>query len=249
MDQFFEDAKGPEPEFPRYSFIEPRYFHIPTERPQDDDHPPHSTFPAQALLADVYNALINNGALWESSLLVVVYDEHGGFFDHVVPPPAIPPDQFVSKYDFRQYGLRVPALLVSPWTEQRVLSTPFDHTSILKYAIDKWDLRPLTDRVLSAISIAEAISVTSNPRRDTPGPIQMPHALMQAAPGAPVSDTPVQELNENQKALLGFSKYLESQTPVAVRATFAAAASPNPAHAARERVAAYLAHKKTVRAP
>ncbi len=85
--------------------------------------------------------------LWESSLLVVVYDEHGGFFDHVVPPPAIPPDQFVPEYDFRQYGLRVPAVLVSPWTEERVLSTPFDHTSILKYAIDKWDLRPLTDRV------------------------------------------------------------------------------------------------------
>lgn len=241
------DVKGSESEFPAYSFIEPRYFHIPMERPQDDDHPPHSTFPAQTLLADVYNALIANAALWESSLLVVVYDEHGGFFDRLVPPSAIPPDQFAAEYDFRQFGLRVPAVLVSPWTQRRILSTAFDHTSILKYAIGKWNLGSLTDRVRDANTIAEAITVTSVRRSDLPGPIEIPHALLQAVPTAQPAPVPPQDLNENQRALLGLVNYLESQTPMAVRPTFAAAASLNPGTVARDRVARYLAHKKSPR--
>jgi len=75
MSAFFTDAAGPEPKFPSYSFIEPSY----NSPGQNDDHPPHSTMKAQELIAQVYNALRHNQDLWKSTLLVVLYDEHGGF--------------------------------------------------------------------------------------------------------------------------------------------------------------------------
>jgi phospholipase C len=101
----------------------------------------------EALIARLYNAIRANAALWTSTLLVVVYDEHGGFFDHAPPPEAIPPDNKTSEYAFDQYGIRVPAVLISPLVRSGKLSTRFDHTSILKYARDKWGLADLTARV------------------------------------------------------------------------------------------------------
>jgi phospholipase C len=74
------------------------------------------------LLAQVYNAIRGNRALWERSLLVVFYDEHGGFHDHVSPPAAVPPDDHVGEFSFAQYGIRVPAILISPWLEKQVIS-------------------------------------------------------------------------------------------------------------------------------
>ena len=84
MHKFFDDAANGT--LPDYSFIEPNYF----RGEQNDDHPPHATGRAQRLLAKVYNAIRANEPLWESTLLVVLYDEHGGFYDHVVPPDAAP---------------------------------------------------------------------------------------------------------------------------------------------------------------
>jgi phospholipase C len=76
----------------------------------------------------VYHALAT-GPQWEKTLLIIFYDEHGGFFDHV--PPAEAPDDDPEK--FGHYGVRVPALLVSPWIEPGSVShTLFDHTSIMK---------------------------------------------------------------------------------------------------------------------
>ena len=88
MDVFFSDARGQEERFPAFCFIEPCYYWPG----QNDDHPPHTTLRAQALLGNVYNALRQNDRLWNSTLLVVLYDEHGGFYDHVPPPAAVPPD-------------------------------------------------------------------------------------------------------------------------------------------------------------
>ena len=243
LPQFFQDAQLPERDFPDYSFIEPRYFHIPFGEPQNDDHPPHSTIPAQSLLANVYNALRANDDLWNSTLLIVVYDEHGGFYDHVVPPPADPPDDLVSVYAFNQYGVRVPALLISPWTEQRFISTPFDHTSILKFLIKKWNLRPLTKRVDAAESFEEAITVSGQPRTDTPLKIEMPKVERRAAAAEKVAAKAAdEELNENQKALLGFTEYLESKTPAIDRPKLMMARSLGKAQLARERVRAFLEH-------
>jgi phospholipase C len=85
MDEFYKDVAGQAAQFPAYCFIEPRYY----APEQNDDHPPHDVMGAQRLIADVYNAVRGNADLWESTLLIILYDEHGGFYDHV-PPPAAP---------------------------------------------------------------------------------------------------------------------------------------------------------------
>ncbi len=177
IDEFFSDARGPESEFPQFSLIEPDYMGWG----ENDDHPPHDVMRAEKLLADVYNALRANEPLWQSVLLVVFYDEHGGFYDHVPPPQATPPDSHTS-YPFDRLGVRVPALLISPWVEARVDKTQFDHTSLLKYLIEKWRLAPLGARAASANSIAVALRHGA-PRPDMPRP-DMPRRDM------PRRDTP-----------------------------------------------------------
>jgi phospholipase C len=150
MPQFFTDAKGSEANFPNYSFIEPTYF----GGSQNDEHPPSDILRGEVLLAQVYNAIRANEALWEKTLLVVLYDEHGGFYDHVTPPACVAPDGNTSEFSFAQYGFRVPAVLISPWLEKQVLSDVLDHTSVLRYATDKWGLGPLGGRTAAAKSFA-----------------------------------------------------------------------------------------------
>jgi len=128
---------------------------------------------AQKLMAEVYNSIRKNEDLWKSTLLVITYDEHGGFYDHVVPPPAVPP-RYPSpndEYAFNQYGVRVPTVLISPWVQKGFDGTVFDHTSLLKYLVDKWKLGPLGDRVAAANSIAPLIKDSQPMRIDTIGPI------------------------------------------------------------------------------
>jgi phospholipase C len=153
--QFFEDARGAAEEFPAFSFIEPDFMGIN----ENDDHPPHDIMKAEKLIADVYNAIRGNEDLWKSTLLIVFYDEHGGFYDHVEPPSAVPPDEHREEYSFDRLGVRVPSLLVSPWVDRRVEAVQFDHTSVLKYLTEKWQLRPLPSRrVAAARSIGVALT-------------------------------------------------------------------------------------------
>lgn len=212
MERFFADAHGPAAKYPQYTFIEPTYY-MGGDFGQNDDHPPHSVRHAQALLAQVYNALRANEELWYSTLLIVVYDEHGGFYDHVFPPNAVPPDDDHSEYLFNRLGVRVPAILVSPWVDAGVNSAEFDHTSILRYLIDKWSLDALTRRVDMAQSFATAIRVTGSPRSDCPPSLHVNLPVMAAPPGV---TAPMLPLNEHQKAMVAFSNFLESQTPRAV---------------------------------
>jgi hypothetical protein len=155
IDEFYADARGSEQEFPQYCLIEPDFMGYE----QNDAHPPHDIMRAEKLIADVYNTIRANDALWHSTLLVVMFDEHGGFYDHVRPPKAVPPDNAQpSEYTFDQLGIRVPAILVSPWVEPRVEHTQFDHTSVLKYLTIKWNLGPLGRRTESANSIGVALA-------------------------------------------------------------------------------------------
>jgi phospholipase C len=95
---------------------------------QNDDHPPSDVGAGQELVFQVYNALASSPS-WNDVLLIVVYDEHGGFYDHV-PPPAAPDDDPVN---FGRYGVRVPALIVSPWVARSTTAKNlYDHTSIAK---------------------------------------------------------------------------------------------------------------------
>jgi phospholipase C len=198
-------------DFPRFSLIEPKYFGTD----QNDDHPPHNIMKGEKLIADTYNALRSNPALWESTLLVVVFDEHGGFYDHVPPPAAVPPappkpkDEWV----FDRLGVRVPAILVSPWVNRGVEHTPFDHTSLLKYLIEKWALGApncLGDRTAAANSIACALAAGPNqPRDDTTAFIRVPFS--QLVPDKNELASYESTVNENQASLQLLADFIREE--------------------------------------
>ena len=204
VDQFFEDARGLEREFPEYCLIEPDYMGFG----QNDAHPPHDIMASEKLIADVYNAIRANDALWKSTLLIVMYDEHGGFYDHVEPPPAVPPDDATpSEYSFSRLGVREPAILVSPWTEARVAPTQLDHTSVLKYLTEKWKLGPLGRRTAAATGIGLAIH-TSAPRTDCVERIELsPDQL--SPPNLSAEDKAFDIPNAHQSALRKLADYLK----------------------------------------
>jgi phospholipase C len=206
MIEFFQDvAQHPGRPFPAYSFIEPNYY----EPGANDDHPTHDVAAGDRLVANVYNALRANEELWAKSLLVVLYDEHGGFYDHVVPPQTIAPDHHCEEYTFTQLGLRVPAVLVSPYVSKAaVLNTELDHTSLLRYLTDKWSLGPLGARTAQAKTFAGAIK--SVPRSHCPEtlPVSGP-----ADCGPPkLAGRPA--LSSHQTALFAMTQLLESMTDV-----------------------------------
>jgi phospholipase C len=124
---FLEDAaRGG---LPSVAWIDPNFSNFdPFGFQPNDDHAPADLKDGQELVLAVYHALATSPQ-WDKTLLIVFYDEHGGFFDHVVPLEA--PDDEPEM--FGRYGVRVPALIVSPWIERGSVShTLFDHTSIIK---------------------------------------------------------------------------------------------------------------------
>ena len=124
---FLEDAANGA--LPSVSWIDPNFSNFnPIGFQPNDDHPPADIKDGQELVLAVYHALATSPQ-WEKTLLIIFYDEHGGFFDHVAPPAA--PDD--DPHTFGRYGVRIPALIVSPWVEPGSVSkTLFDHTSIMK---------------------------------------------------------------------------------------------------------------------
>jgi phospholipase C len=121
-------------ELPSVSWIDPHFKDLRVLGPDsNDDHPPSDVIAGQDLVLTIYHAL-SSAPTWPRTLLILVYDEHGGLYDHVSPPPATDDHP-----DFRRLGVRVPALLVSPLVAAGSTSTAllgpdfhFDHTSIMK---------------------------------------------------------------------------------------------------------------------
>jgi phospholipase C len=199
MTEFFRDAAGDAKDFPDFAFIEPAY--MPPGA--DDDHPPHDIFGGETLVASVYNAIRANDALWRQTLLVVLCDEHGGFYDHEQPIAAVPPDYHQEDgFQFNLSGIRVPALLISPWVPKGVLATPFDHTSLLKYLIDKWGLGPLGQRAARANTFKDRFMAAA--RDDTPTFLDVQNEVPMDEPPA------LKTLSSNQQAIVALSHALES---------------------------------------
>ncbi|GAA1952851.1 alkaline phosphatase family protein [Microbacterium deminutum] len=179
-DQFYADAANGE--LPTYSFIEPNLIHG-----HNDMHPPIAAFMpgiaidapsailgGEAFLAKLYEAIRSSssatGSNWWNTLFIVVFDEHGGTYDHVPPPAATPPDPAapVGQYGFTfdRLGVRLPAILVSPWIDERtVITDVHHHTSVIRTLRERWQLGdPLTRRDADAPDLAPLLT------RDTPRP-------------------------------------------------------------------------------
>jgi len=130
---------------PDYCFIEPNYTDHDSpdgdgEVIANDQHPDHDVRAGEQFIATVYNAIRQNPNLWPNTALLIVYDEHGGIFDHVPPPACTPDTPFVAQpadtgtldsFAFDRLGVRVPAILVSPWVAKgSIINDTFDHASI-----------------------------------------------------------------------------------------------------------------------
>jgi phospholipase C len=187
--QFIADCKNNT--LPEYSFIEPCYSDHPGsgggEILASDQHPDHNVQEGERFIASVYNAIRTNPAVWESTVLLIVYDEHGGIYDHV-PPPACTPDGYSAKgtdtgtgapFNFDMLGVRVPAVLVSPYitkgtivpgTEDPVHGRIFEHASI-PATVTNFFLRgdaKRTEREKKANTFLDLLSDQKRPDAETP---------------------------------------------------------------------------------
>lgn len=208
MRHFYDDIKDPK-KFPQYSFIEPNFITNEFTGQENDMHPASAgsssnVLYGEQLIADIYNALTKSPE-WPSTLFIITFDEHGGTFDHVIPPAATPPDNRIvppgqggySGFTFDRYGVRVPAVLVSPWIrKQTVLNTVLDHTSIIKTVLNCFGITDtLGQREANANDVSEALTGTA--RTDIPAVSPKPIAAAEAAP--PPDDAP---LSEFQKTMM-----------------------------------------------
>jgi phospholipase C len=159
-----------------YVFVEPSYGHVLADgrnfKCGSSQHPLDDVTRGERLLKDVYEA-IRSSPVWPRSLLLVTYDEHGGFYDHVAPPPAVPPgdrfDPHANHHGFRfdQLGVRVPAVIVSPYVGRGVVDhTVYDHTSLLATVERLYGLEPLTARDAAAAPFDHLFAAA--PRGDAP---------------------------------------------------------------------------------
>ena len=196
MDQFFADADAGT--LPAFSIVDPTFEEFSEENPQDIRK-------GESFAAEVIHRVMH-GKGWPGTLLIWTYDEHGGYYDHVPPPPAIAPDDVAGRsmavrppwlrlahkvlfpghvkdaedddsepmrYD--QYGIRVPAVLVSPYARPDcVLSDVFDHTSVLKLLEEKWNLPALTRRDAAATAPLGALDLGAPPAFLTPPALPEP---------------------------------------------------------------------------
>jgi phospholipase C len=157
-------------DLPSYTFIEPNYSILSTFRNGDCQHPAGTLSAGEQLINSVANAVIGS-PLWKSSMLIILYDEHGGFYDQV-PPPAgcTPPGDSALNADkaskppnpsfgFDRYGIRVPAVVVSPWVTPRTVShSLYDHTSVIRTVFDVFGIQgQLTSRDGNATSLSPLI--------------------------------------------------------------------------------------------
>jgi phospholipase C len=135
----------------------------------ESEENPQDIQTGEEFAARVINAALT-GAAWDKTLLIWTYDEHGGYYDHVRPPRAVPPDgippQVTQTYGdlYSYYGLRVPTVVVSPYARKDYVShVVHDHTSILKLVETKWNLPALTYRDANASNLLDTLDLRGRP--------------------------------------------------------------------------------------
>jgi phospholipase C len=182
-----------DPSYPaQFTWIEPNYGHVSTDYLNgNSQHPLDGVTGGEALIRSTYLA-IRNSPLWESSMFIITWDEHGGFYDHVAPPGGAvePGDQSAfagaNRYRFRfnQYGPRVPAVIISPLIPANTIDHRlYDHSSILSTIERSFKLQPLTNRDRAAADLSGLASLTA--------PRDVPDIFADVSPEALVANAPV----------------------------------------------------------
>jgi phospholipase C len=155
ISEFYSDAATGT--LPNVSFVDP----VLTTDFGNSYHPPGNILSAEAFLSTVYNA-VTTSPQWKNSLLIVTFDEWGGFYDHVPPPVAQIPqaEKDLGNTDGLR-GFRVPTILISPFVKRKsVSSTVYDHSSVLRMIETRWNLQPLTVRDATANDLTSEIDLT-----------------------------------------------------------------------------------------
>jgi phospholipase C len=212
---------------PAYSFIEPRYNTLAVENlffSASDQHPDHDVEQGELLIQQVFNAIWANPDVRNSTLLVIVYDEHGGLFDHVLPLqrtvnpdgktwPGAPgnPDP---PFDFTWLGVRVPTVLVSPYIPAGSIDrTLYDHTSVIatatKHFLKDNQNAFLTQRDKNANTFEGNLSLNA-PRTES---IQLPPTHRTTLAAVAPQQLIFKPLTEHQKQLVNMTAYLEQNLP------------------------------------
>lgn len=211
----------PSSKLPSYSFVEPRFVSelLGIDQPSDY-HPPHNICRGEQFLADLYGA-VRNSPYRDKIMLVILFDEHGGCYDHVPPPAgAIAPQPYPAsrdgKFKFDRFGVRVPAIVVSSYVEPGTVfrsspgESPYDHTSVLATLRDWLKLNtdpakfPPSPRIIAAPTLSRIL--TRSPGNEiSPWPEITARCTIDGKDVSP--DTP---LNDVQKSLLVGAKVVNS---------------------------------------
>jgi phospholipase C len=171
IDDYYADAAAGT--LPDLAFVDP---HLGAEKyDQDDEHPPASPQPGQRFVAKAIDALAKSPN-WASSALFLTYDEHGGLFDHVAPPPACEPDDIEPKLKgddppghFDRLGFRVPMIVVSPFAKKHFVGHHvYDHTSIVRFIEARFTLPAITNRDANAEAPWEMFDFEAPPHAAPP---------------------------------------------------------------------------------
>jgi phospholipase C len=164
IDQFLSDAAAGT--FPSFSFVEPDYSTTSQENPQN-------VAAGEGFMAEIINA-VGHSPAWSKTVFILNYDEWGGYYDHVIPPPALRPDDVLPilaptelMYEgFQRYGFRVPAVVVSPYAKQDYVSHVLhDHTSVLAFLELKYNLPALTFRDANANDLTDFLDLDALDRQ------------------------------------------------------------------------------------
>src|SRR5262245_47334304 len=188
IDEFYKDAASGS--LPSLSYVDPNFDHGSEENDGDIRL-------GEAFVAKVVDAVMQSPA-WPKTVLIWTYDEHGGYYDHVAPPPAIKPDNIKPGVDvpgitgaYDRYGFRVPTVIVSPFARKNYVShLVHDHTSILKLIETKWNLGALTYRDANADDLLDSLDLQGPPAFADPPSLPAAGAQGTCAPGRPGGPIP-----------------------------------------------------------
>jgi phospholipase C len=206
--RLLNDAENDPPdEFPQVIFIEPAYTDAPHLGLCSDDHAPSAIKGGQAFLLEVYRCLTQYPDIWKGTVMIVTYDEHGGFFDHVSPPflRTDPPVGAHYKRPFETLGIRVPAFVISPFVKPKtVFNDRLDHTSILKFIGKKFGKAGSYSDIVDKRAVGSVLDVLNVPNADRTAPAipsLIPYLQKQPpkagfVPGT-APDTPIQKCFQN----------------------------------------------------